>query len=203
MSVAAPAPAPTTATGTRRGNVDGQAIAITVFSAVKWWGRAVLPVVFLAPKVAPKTLTTLQRLSFIHYARWSLVTEIPHNGAPQPEVRLRYPHLYFESNFNGGWEEYIDAFSHVLTRGMWTFWGSSYGFPSALPTAPFKAYIKRNEMEASHYYSAYPASTTTQVRHALELDPMVAELRERAAGMDPDQFAVAFRELMARAQRCC
>ena len=103
MRVAAPAPAPTTATGTRHGNVDGQAIAITVFSAVKWWGRVVLPVVFLAPKVAPKTLTTLQRLSFIHYARWSLVTEIPHNGAPQPEVKLRYPHLYFESNFNGGW----------------------------------------------------------------------------------------------------
>lgn len=203
MSVATPTSAPTTATGTRGGNVDGQAIAITVFSTVKWWGRVVLPFVFVAPKVAPKTLTTLQRLSFIHFARWSLITQIPHNGAPQPDVKLRYPHLYFESNFNGGWEEYIDAFSHILTTGMWTFWGSSYGFPKALPTGPFKAYIKANEMEASHFYSAYPEATTTEITQAIELDPMVAELRERAERMSPDQFATAFTELMTKAQRCC
>ena len=56
------------------------------------------------------------------------------------------PHLFFESNFNGGWEEYIDAFSHILTRGMKVFWGTSYGFPQPLPTGPFKAYIKRQRV---------------------------------------------------------
>lgn len=202
MSVTTPTSAPSTATGTRGGNVDGQAIAITVFSTVKWWGRAFLPAVFVAPKLVPRSLTTLQRLSFIHFARWSLVREIPYNGDPQPRVDLRHPHLYFESNFNGGWEEYIDAFSHILTRGMWLFWGSSYGFPRALPTAPFKSYIKANEMEASHFYSAYPEATTTQIRQALELDPMVDDLRTRAADMSPEAFSEAFRDLLTKGQRC-
>lgn len=202
MTAPAASPPQPTGTGTRAGNVDGQAIAITVFSTVKWWGRIWLPVVFILPKLLPGTLDTLKTLSFIHFARWNLIRRIPHNGAPQPKVKLRYPHLYFESNFNGGWEEYIDAFSRILTRGMWLFWGSSYGFPSALPTGPFKAYIKRNEMEASHFYSAYPEATTTQIRQAIELDPMVRALRERAPEMAPDEFAAAFATLVRKAQRC-
>ena len=95
---------PLTATGTDPRNVDGQAICITVFSTVKWWGRVWLPLVFLYARLVPSAHGTLARLSFIHFARWTLVKRLP-------EQRLRHPHLFFESNFNGGWEEYIDAFS--------------------------------------------------------------------------------------------
>jgi hypothetical protein len=191
-----------TATGTASRNVHDQAIAITVFSTVKWWGRIWLPLVFLYARLFPKSRGTLRKLSFIHFARWTLVRRIPYNGPPQPRQRLRYPHLFFESNFNGGWEEYIDAFSHILTDGMTMFWGSSYGFPKPLPTGPFKDYIKRNEIEASHFYSAYPESTTTMVLAALELDEKLAALRRRAAGMEPGEFAAAWREFLTDAQRC-
>ncbi|MDQ8043634.1 MAG: hypothetical protein AAGC46_01275 [Solirubrobacteraceae bacterium] len=193
-----------TGTGTPPGNVDGQAIAITVFSTVKRWGRAWLPVLFLEPKLLPQTLGTLEKLSFIHFARWSMVTELAWNGAPQPKTRLRRPHLYFESNFNGGWEEYIDAFSYVLREGMAAFWGSSYGFPGAVPPGPFKDYIKTSDrrLEASHFYSAYADSTVTIVKQALELDGLVADLRERAAELSPEQFKAEFSALLAKGQRC-
>ena len=153
-----------TATGTASRNLDGVAIAITVFSTIKLWGRAFLPILFAVTKRKPKLTKTLVDLSFIHFARWTLVHEIPYNGAPQPKQKLKHTHMYFESNFNGGWEEYIDAFSHILTGGMAGFWGSSYGFPKALPVTPFKQYITENETTASHYYSAYPESTITMVR---------------------------------------
>ncbi|MEA2429115.1 MAG: hypothetical protein QOF37_2743, partial [Thermoleophilaceae bacterium] len=130
MSTQVSAALPDTATGTAARNVDGQAIAITVFSTVKWWGRLWLPLVFLYARLVPSTQGTLARLSFIHFARWTLVRRMPGS-------KLRHPYLFFESNFNGGWEEYIDAFSHILTRGMTVFWGSSAGFPKPLPTSPF------------------------------------------------------------------
>src|SRR5919112_3752608 len=95
-------------------NVDGRAVALTVFSSVKWWGRVELPLFFLFIRRGRNSLGTLKQLSFIHAARWSLVWRIPYNGPPQPRTRFRYPRLFFESNFNGGWEEYIDAFSYVL-----------------------------------------------------------------------------------------
>ena len=143
---------------------------------------------FWVLKLAPGSLKTLRELSFIHAARWSLLYRLPANGS-RPEIALRYPHLYFESNFNGGWEEYIDAFSYVLTTGMWGFWGSSYGFPQALPTAPFKQYIRANSYAAGHYYSAYPEATATTVLAALELAPQIEALRARAGTMSDDEFA--------------
>ncbi|HEV2815462.1 MAG TPA: hypothetical protein VGW10_19550 [Solirubrobacteraceae bacterium] len=191
---------PVTATGTETRNVDGQAIAITVFSTVKWWGRMWLPLVFLYARLFPGSRSTLAKLSFIHFARWTLVKRIPDNG--QPKRRLHYAHLFFESNFNGGWEEYIDAFSYILTAGMKRFWGSSYGFPGPLPTSPFKKYIRRNEIEASHFYSAYPAATTTMVLAALELEGRVAPLRARAPDMDDHAFATVWRQFLTEAQGC-
>ncbi|MGH2942872.1 MAG: hypothetical protein ACRDLN_08900 [Solirubrobacteraceae bacterium] len=202
MSVQASPAGPITATGTQPRNHDGQAIAITVFSTVKWWGRAFLPAFFQVTRRVPRLTGTLRELSFIHFARWSIVTKIPYNGPPQRKGRLRYPHMYFESNFNGGWEEYIDAFSHILTSGMTAFWGSSYGFPTPLPTAPFKAYIQANETEADHYYSAYPDATSTMIQRALELDAKLATLRRNAERMDPDAFAAEYRRFLTDAQAC-
>ena len=200
MSAQATPAAPITATGTQARNHDGQAIAITVFSTIKLQGRFFLPVLFQVTRRVPKLTGTLRQLSFIHFARWCVISKLPYNGPPQKKGRWRYPHMYFESNFNGGWEEYIDAFSHILTSGMTAFWGSSYGFPKPLPTAPFKRYIQANETEADHYYSAYPEATSTMIQRALELDAKLAPLKRNAAGMSPDEFASAYRAFLTDAQ---
>lgn len=200
MSIQTPAPAPITATGTQPRNHDGQAIAITVFSTIKLWGRVFLPVLFFVTRRIPKLTGTLRQLSFIHFARWTVIGKLPYNGPPQKKGRFRYPHMYFESNFNGGWEEYIDAFSHILTDGMTAFWGSSYGFPKPLPTAPFKRYIQDNETEADHYYCAYPEATSTMIQRSLELDKKLVALKRDARRMDPDAFAAAYRRFLTDAQ---
>jgi hypothetical protein len=196
MTVAASA-----SSGTAAGNIDGDAVAITVFSTVKRWGLLELPIFFLYIRLRSSSLGDLRKLSFIHAARWSLLRSLPGNGG-QPARKLRYPHLYFESNFNGGWEEYIDAFSYVLTRGMAMFWGSSYGFPKALPPSPFKDYIRRNQYEANHFYSAYPDATSTTVLAALELAPKVDALIAQAPAMSAEAFAAAWRALLSGTQSC-
>jgi hypothetical protein len=188
--------------GARQPNVDGEAVALTVFSTVQRWGLLELPVFFGALRRGRNSLRTLKRLSFIHSARWSIVREIPYNGHPQPRVTLRHPRLFFESNFNGGWEEYIDAFSYLLTTGMFGFWGSSYGFGWALPAGRFKDYIRRNEYVASYYYSAYPDATATMVLQALELAPQIGTLRERASGLSPAEFADEWRRVLTEVQHC-
>lgn len=149
-------------------DVRGKTTAITTISAVKPWGKFWLPVLFQVVKRIPSSTKRLRELSFIDFARWCLIKELPYNGPPQRKGELRYKYLFFESNFNGGWEEYIDAFSSQLTKGMKSFWGSSYGFPGAQPVEPFKKYIKRNEYEVDHYYVAYDASSTA-IQRALAL----------------------------------
>jgi hypothetical protein len=188
-----PPTGPVTATGTDAQNVSGQAICITVFSTVKWWGRPWLALVFLYARLFPKSHGTLAKLSFIHFARWSLVTSLP-------EQRLRHAQLFFESNFNGGWQEYIDAFSHILTTGMTLFWGSSYGYPKPLPTGPFKKYIQDHQLPANYFYSAYPDATTTIVLSAIELDKRLSAFAAETRGMDPEAFAAAWAGFLTEVQ---
>ena len=65
-----------------------------------------------------------------------MIQRFPDGGGGE---RLHYAYLFFESNFNGTWDQYIDAFSEVVPFRMKAIWGTSYGFPGPIPVEPFKA----------------------------------------------------------------
>jgi hypothetical protein len=168
---------------------DGRATAITVMTPIKPGGTSLERLVlFLADHV--KMLNeALDELAFIHYARWTIITGLPYNGAPQEREKLHYDYLLFETNFNGTWDDYIEAFSEVLPERMNAIWGTSFGFPGPQPAGPFKAYIHRNDLPIAHYYAAYPDGTTKTVRSALAVARRLAEFREEAAHLtDPEEF---------------
>jgi hypothetical protein len=178
-------------------NVEGKATAITVVTPVKPLGRLLLPLVFWAGRHLTFTLKKLQQLSFIHYARWALIGRFPDGDRGE---RMAHPYLFFESNFNGTWDQYIDAFSEVVPARMKGIWGTSYGFPGPIPVEPFKAYIRRNEYIANHYWSAYPGASTTEIIAAARVAAALDAFRQRSAGMTPEAFAVAYRELLTEVQ---
>ena len=178
-------------------NVEGRATAITVLTPVKPAGRILLPLVFWVGRHATWTLKKLQMLSFIHFARWIYIPRFPDGARGE---RLHYPYLFFESNFNGLWDQYIDAFSEVVPARMKGIWGTSYGFPGPIPVEPFKEYIRRNEFVANHYWSAYPHATTTEIISAEHVAAAIDDLRRRADGLSPEQFKAAYDEMLASVQ---
>ena len=178
-------------------NVEGKATAITVITPVKPWARPLLALVFWAGRHLTFTLAKLEQLSFIHYARWAVIPRFPDGDGGE---RLHHSYLYFESNFNGTWDQYIDAFSEVVPGRMRAIWGTSYGFPGPIPVEPFKAYIRKNEFVANHYWSAYPAATTTEIISAARVAQAVNDLRRRAPGLDPAAFKAAYEKLLADVQ---
>ncbi len=95
-------------------NVEGKATAITVLTPVKPWARPLLALVFWAGRHLTFTLKKLQQLSFIHFAHWAVIPRFPGSGRRE----LKYSYLLFESNFNGTWDQYIDAFSEVVPARM-------------------------------------------------------------------------------------
>ena len=106
----------------------------------------------------------LKRMSFIHFAHWSVIPRFPGQ-----QRRSRYAYLLFRSDFNGAWGKYIDAFSLEIPARMALIWGWSFGFPGALPPEPFRGYIRANDLEVDHYYSAYPDAGVTEVAAALRV----------------------------------
>lgn len=178
-------------------NVDGKATAITVVTPVRPLGWILLRVVFWAARNITSTLETLQTLSFIHYARWAVIKEFPdEHGGERPNYR----YLFFESNFNGTWDQYIDAFSEVVPERMQAIWGSSFGFPGPEPVEPFKAYIRHNEFVANHYWSAYPGASTTEIVSAGRVAKALDPLRRRAGELEPAAFKAEYEALLARVE---
>ena len=175
-------------------NVEGRATAITVLTPVKPTGRFVLPIVFWIGRHVNATLKKLQMLSFIHFARWIVIPKFPDGE------KLHYRYLFFESNFNGLWDQYIDAFSEVVPDRMKGIWGTSYGFPGPIPVDPFKRYIRANEYVANHYWSAYPGATTTEIIAAKRVVAALADLRSRADGMSPAEFKAEYERMLTSVQ---
>jgi hypothetical protein len=52
-----------------------------------------------------------------------------------------------------------------------------------------------------HYYARYPTGTVRTVRSALALRESFERFEQKAAELDADQFAVAWREFLTREQR--
>jgi hypothetical protein len=156
-----------------------------------------LSMVFWAGRNVKATLRKLRELSFIHFARWAVIGRFPDAGRGE---RLGHSYLLFESNFNGTWDQYIDAFSEVVPWRMRAIWATSYGFPGPLPVEPFKDYIRRNEFIANHYWSAYPGATTTEIVSAGHVEAALEELCRRAPGLDPDAFRAAYNDFLASIQ---
>ena len=64
--------------------------------------------------------------------------------------RLHYPYLFFESNFDGPWQHYIDAFAYVIPQDIRVTWGRGPGFPAPPPAEPLKAWIAHEQHGGRH-----------------------------------------------------
>lgn len=178
-------------------NIEGKATAITVVSPLRFWGPLWLRLVFWVGRHVPSTLKKLEQLSFIHYARWAVIRRFPGEGGRQ---RLGHSYLFFESNFNGTWDQYIDAFSEVVALRMKAIWGSSFGFPGPRPVEPFKAYIRHNELLANHYWSAYPGATTTEIVAAGRVERALEDFVRASADLEPEAFKASYEAFLGSVQ---
>jgi hypothetical protein len=182
-------------------NTCGRAIAMTLANPVKPGRSKVLRFNFWLTRRAPFLLGRLRKLSFIHFLRWTVMSEIPYNGPPQVPEQLAHDYLWFVSNYNGYWMQYIDAFYSVVPDQMDWIWGNCYGYPKGQPAGATKRLIHKLEFTASHYYSAYPEASATMVQSALELRKRFDRFQAETRGASPEAFQAAFRRFVAASQR--
>jgi hypothetical protein len=187
------------------GNVLDRARALTAVGPLRsgpryWWLRLQFLTRRHIAVIRNSRARALRRLSFIHFARWVLISELPE--ADGTRRRLRPIYMYFESNFDGPFEEYIDAFSDVLTGPMRDVFGAVHNFPGPQPSGPFKAFIRRHDYAAEHFYCAYPKATATDVGRALKVAEELERLQLDTAGCTPEEFAQRWRAFLTAVEGC-
>jgi len=153
---------------------------------------------FMVSKGSPKTLSGLLGLSLIHFARWFFVR--PHEWPVfDPALKSRKrdinnDYMIFCSNFNGTWDQYIDAFSDGIPNGLNLFWYSANGYPRSIPITPFKRYITHNQIDTAYYYNATPGAAQRDVKGGLRVRRALLDLsKDYDPDGDPEDFAKRYR----------
>src|SRR3954470_17784191 len=186
-----PAPAPSAPSG---GNVHGRARALTLLTPIRPFWVAFLWLVMRSARYHPYFRDHSLQFNFIYYVRWAIFREFPGGE------KKRYPYLFFESNFDIPWRQYIDAFAYVITQDIRVIWGRGIGFPGPPPAEPLKRWIAMNSLEGGHYHMAYPQASVKMTTSALATRDRCEALAKHAGGMTPAQFREAFDRTLADLQ---
>ena len=177
-------------------DIRGRLTCLTLFTPVRPQWSPVLKFALWLGKYVPMAQKHILQFDFIHFVRWTIVRELPHSGGAGQSTRLNYPYLFFESNFDGPWRHYIDAFAYIIPHDIRFVWGRGIAFPAPPPAEPLKAWIARNSMEGGTYYCAYPEASTRMVRSALAVRQRAAALARDAERLGPEEFKAAYERFL-------
>ena len=183
-------------------NINGKVYAMNAITPMKPWKTWILRVLFFVLWNVKPLQNDLINLSFIEFARWVILprNRFPYLGNGQVKEDLKYDYLLFFSNFNGTWNQYIDAFSAVLSKGLNMIWRWSEKFPGSVPVTPFKAYIAQVQFDTDYYYTAYPYAAANDLKSAHIVQSALDNLNQRAQSCTPDQFADAYLNFVLQVQ---
>jgi hypothetical protein len=141
--------------------------------------------------------TTIRQLSFIHFARLTIIRRFPSLGQAKEEIGP--PLMLFESTYDGTFDQYIDAFVAAIPAKMQAFWSTSYGFPGVDPVVPLKAFIRANEFRVGHFYNAHGNASTTMIASALALRGPHEEFHRRVRA-NPRGFEDEYKAFVTQVQ---
>lgn len=183
----------------------GRSTAVTILSPCRRWWAAWLRLDFAALALLKRAMgqrtpsRPVKKLSFISFAHWALVDRVPAQGG-RGAKRLPHPYIVFHSNFNGAAHEYVEAFCRALAWRMRGLWGGAFGTPDPSRLQAFHEHIVDHWIPTDHYYCAYPQASTKMVLAALEVRKLFDEFSERAASLEPDEFATEYAKLVTELQ---
>lgn len=173
-------------------NIAGKSYAMNVITPIKWYMVPINKIIFwlAGTKIFSSRLNGLITLSLIHYARWAIVKpkEFPRLDESQPEEDIRYTYMFFFSNFNGSWEQYVDSFSSAIPNGLDLLWYKNVNYPNSLPLHSFHDYIFHNQIWTNHYYSAYPLASSNDVKAAKRVKNELISLIDKSNGVTAKEF---------------
>jgi hypothetical protein len=180
-------------------NINGKAYAMNAITPMKPWKTTILRFIFFLQGLIKPLQKNLKNLSFIHFARWVIIgrNSFPRLSEKQPPEELKYDYLLFFSNFNGTWNQYIDAFSAVLYSGLDLIWFWSEKYPGSRPVTDFKTYISLVQFDTDYYYNVYPHAATNDVKAALRVEQALTAFASSSQQLSPDKFAQAWVEFQA------
>lgn len=181
-------------------NVAGKAFAMNLLTPVWRFMTPINRATFWAvgKPFIRLSLRGLQTLSMIHYARWVVIGkhDWPRLSETQPRESLHYDYMFFFSNFNGSWAQYVDSFSASIPSGLNLLWFMNVAWPKAVPRQPFHTYVSHNQFWTNHYYSAYPLAASNDVKAGARVRKRLVEFMGHMRSGSSEQFSLQYARML-------
>jgi hypothetical protein len=180
-------------------NIAGKAYAMNVLTPMRPFRTWIQTALFMIARITPQTLSGLLGLKLIHFARWVIIrrNQWPDPAGHGPQT-LDNDYMLFLSNFNGTWDQYIDAFADGIPQGLDLFWYASTKYPHSIPISTFKSYITANQIQTGYYYNATPGAAQRDIKAALRVRRELLALADVHRGGDAAAFAKSYRAALTR-----
>src|SRR5262245_13845749 len=108
--------------------------------------------------------------------------------------------MFFFSNFNVSWDQYVDSFCSAISGGLDKFWIFNIKYPKSIPMLPFHRYITANQIWTDHYYNAYPMASSNDVKAARKVKANLLAFISDVKNADPDTFQRKYNTLLISLQ---
>ena len=181
-------------------NVAGKAYCLNVVTPSTRVNGWIKSIVFILVRAFPVLMAGLRGLSIIHFARWAIIRPKQWPRFGRKPVKLRYDYTLFCSNFNGTWDQYIDAFSDGIPYMLDLAWFHDYRYPGSIPLEPFQAYIRHNQIHTEYYYNATPGAAQRDIKASLRVYRAVRALAEIRHTLDPISFTREYNRMFTALQ---
>lgn len=179
-------------------NIAGKAYGMNVLTPMHPRNTWINRILFMIGRCNPSIMSGLLNLSIIHFARWFIIKRHNWPGLQSSDYPIN-DYMFFVSNFNGTWDQYIDSFSDGIPNGLDLFWYSSIGYPGSIPITGFKNYIRLNQIDCEYYYNATPGSAQRDIKSALRvwagIDYLQAAVEQQTAEQFEQTYALVTQKL--------
>jgi hypothetical protein len=122
--------------------------------------------------------------------------DFPRLSRTQPRERLRYGYMFFFSNFNGSWEQYVDSFSAAIPSGLDLLWFKNVAWPTSTPELPFHRYVEFNQVWTDYYYSAYPMAASNDIKAGQKVKERLRSLVTSVEQATPEAFLQQYNRML-------
>jgi hypothetical protein len=171
-------------------NVSGQAYSLTVMAPIV--AEKVSPLVNYLDGLGSGDESPLKNVEHTHFARWVVMDAPVFEGGHQRHDSWSAPRLLFTSNFDGDLDRYLECLRVGLGEAADKVWGFCKDYPGSEDPAEFSAWIKRNQIDSSLFYTAYGEMTVEDVISSLSMRRRLTQFAATHQGSSDAELKAAF-----------
>ena len=136
------------------------------------------------------------RVPGTHFARWTIIDDVPQFGFPTKADALQNRYLMLECDFDGGRDAWLAALCSTMPEVLRDVYSHCVGYPGLRDAAAFQRYLISCQLDTTLDFSPFSANPLPTVLRALALQRRFVGFAREVQGRSNLELRLAFTEFV-------